>query len=186
LIKQDIAFIEKLKEQNHFLSLKHLEQEFAAPLEIDVHNKKTTIYIKGKMDRVDGFQDFIRIIDYKSSVKTTDKFEFDGFEKLFHDTNYNKQFQLFLYAWLLYKNNFCAAEKMLPGIIPFKNFSEQPLYVLKNKSRLVFTDAFLQEFEVELIQFVESIFNTTLPFEQTSDKKLCEYCAYNRICNIAE
>lgn len=186
LIKQEIAFIEKLKEQNHFLSLKHLEQEFAAPLEINVHNKKTTIYLKGKMDRVDGFQDFIRIIDYKSSVKTTDKFEFDGFEKLFHDTNYNKQFQLFLYAWLLYKNNFCAAEKMLPGIIPFKNFSEQPLYVLKNKSPLVFTDAFLQEFEVELIQFVESIFNTTLPFEQTSDKKLCEYCAYNRICNIAE
>jgi CRISPR/Cas system-associated exonuclease Cas4 (RecB family) len=60
------------------------------------------------------------------------------------------------------------------------------LYVLKNKSPLVFTNVFLLEFEAELIRFVESIFDITLPFEQTSDKKLCEYCAYNRICNVAE
>ncbi len=200
LIKSDIKLIADLKKQNQFLTLNKLEQEFSASLIVTLsrnpersrreneeeETKQQTIYIKGKIDRIDSYGGFVRILDYKNSVHYTDSFVFTDFEKLFTDKNYNKQFQLLMYAWLLHKNNFCAPEKMQPGIIPFKEFLPEPKYILKDKKTpLILTVQFLNEFESHLITFIESIFNTALPFAQTDDVKTCEYCAYNSICNIS-
>ncbi|MDP3555918.1 MAG: PD-(D/E)XK nuclease family protein [Bacteroidota bacterium] len=183
LIKKDIHFVNKLKEENQYLTLKNLEQELSATLEVDINGVPTTIYIKGKIDRIDSHEGKTRIIDYKSSIKSSDKFSFTSFEELFSNTEYNKQFQLFMYAWLLFKNNYCAPEQMQPCIIPFKNFLEEPKYLSRDKKPIVFTKDFLIDFENELKQFVESIFKKTIPFSQTEDEDICEYCAYNVICN---
>ncbi|WP_317899667.1 PD-(D/E)XK nuclease family protein [Aurantibacillus circumpalustris] len=184
LINNDIKFITGLSEENQFLTLNSLEKELSAALELKLKDKTETIYIKGKIDRVDSFGGQIRVIDYKSSVKDTDKFVFDGFEKLFQDKNYNKQFQLFIYAWLLYKNG-TPPEKLMPCIVPFKVFLEEPKYVLgANKKPFVFTSQFFDEFETELKLFIASIFDQTLPFIQTDDEKTHEYCPYNVICNF--
>lgn len=185
LLHADLAFIENLTIENHHLSLLGLEREFSSPLTIKINGKDETIYLKGKMDRIDSYKGFTRIIDYKSSVKDSDKFVFEGFEKLFHDSEYNKQFQLFMYAWLLYKNQICDAEKVVPCIVPFKVFLKEPKYLRDgNKNTLVFSAALLTDFENELIHFIESIFENGSCFEQTEDKTICEYCAYNRICNL--
>ncbi|MDO9000837.1 MAG: PD-(D/E)XK nuclease family protein [Bacteroidota bacterium] len=183
LIKKDIRFVNKLKEENQYLTLKNLEQELSAALEIDINGVPTTIYIKGKIDRIDSHEGKTRIIDYKSSLKSSDKFSFTSFDELFLNTEYNKQFQLFMYAWLLFKNNYCAPEQMQPCIIPFKNFLEEPKYISRDKNPLVFTKDFLIDFENELKRFVENIFENTIPFSQTEDEDICEYCAYNVICN---
>ncbi|PBQ31696.1 hypothetical protein CNR22_07910 [Sphingobacteriaceae bacterium] len=185
LINNDIKFINSLTSQNHFLSLHSLEKEFSAELEVPVNENLTKLYIKGKIDRVDSFKGQVRIIDYKSSVKDTDKFMFDGFEKLFQDKNYNKQFQLFIYAWLLYKNHAAAPEKLMPCIVPFKVFLEEPKYILgTDKKPFVFTLQFFTDFENELKNFIASIFNREIPFFQTYDEKAHEYCPYNTICNL--
>lgn len=186
MLNNDIKFIDALQAQNQFLSLKGLEQEFSAPLEISLNGVPTTIYIKGKMDRIDSFAGNTRIIDYKSSVKDTDKFAFDGFEKLFNDKNYNKQFQLMIYAWLLHKNNYAAPAQLLPCIIPFKVFNEEPKYLLSGKEKLVLTGSFLTDFENELRVFIEAIFDHAVPFTQTDDELAHEYCPYNTICNLAK
>lgn len=183
LIRNDISWIEKLKKENQFLTLNYLEQEFTAPLEITTSEKKQTVFIKGKIDRIDSYGGIVRVIDYKSSVKQTDKFEFIGFEDLFTDKNYNKQFQLMMYAWLLYKNNFCRAEQMQPGIIPFREFLKEPKIITANKAPFLFTESFLNDFEDKLREFVEHIFNTHSVFSQTEDTDTCEYCAYSVICN---
>ena len=65
-----------LSEENQFLTLKALEQEFSAPLQIEIKGISNTIYIKGKIDRIDSHEGKTRIIDYKSSIKTSDKFSF--------------------------------------------------------------------------------------------------------------
>jgi hypothetical protein len=185
LINNDINFINALTAQNHFLSLHSLEKEFTAEISVSVNTVPTKLYINGKIDRVDSFKGQVRITDYKSSVKDTDKFIFDGFEKLFQDKNYNKQFQLFIYAWLLYKNGAAAAEKLMPCIVPFKVFLEEPKYILGvDKKPFVFTAHFFEEFENELSAFIASIFNKEIPFLQTTDEKTHEYCPYNTICNI--
>ncbi|HOZ88447.1 MAG TPA: PD-(D/E)XK nuclease family protein, partial [Bacteroidia bacterium] len=186
LVNNDIRFIDRLGEQNHFLTLHDLEREFSAPLEITLGEKSTLIYIKGKIDRIDSFMGKTRIIDYKSSVKNTDKFIFENFEKLFHDKNYDKQLQLMLYAWLLYKNGFNSPEKIQPCIFPFKTFTEEPKYIVgASKKPFVFSEDFLKSFEHELKLFIETIFDTAMPFGQTSDDESHKYCPYNSICNFA-
>ena len=183
LIKKDIKFIDKLKKENQYLTLNKLEEEFAAQLEINIQGVSTNIYIKGKIDRIDNFAGKFRIIDYKSSIKSSDKFDFLSFEELFCNSNYNKQLQLILYAWLLHKNNYCAPEQMQPCIIPFKNFLEEPNYLLQNKTHLILTTEFLNAFEDQLKAYLSTIFDTTMPFSQTTNVDICEYCSYNIICN---
>ena len=186
LVNADVTFIRKLKNENHFLTLQYLEKEFQTHLEVELDGVPTQIYIKGKIDRIDSYSGQVRLIDFKSSVKDSDKFAFDGFEKLFYDKNYNKQFQLMLYAWLLHKNNFCEPEKLKPCIIPFKNFSEEPKYLLGiDKKSTLLTKSFLLDFENALKDFIAEIFSPQTPFIQTEDKKICQYCAYNTICNIS-
>jgi len=186
LVKNDIKFIDTLSSQNHFLSLQSLEKEFSSPIDIAIDGEIKRLFIKGKIDRVDSYKGQVRIIDYKSSVKEfEDKFIFDGFEKLFHDRNYNKQFQLFIYAWLLYKNNAGAADKLMPCIIPFKVFLEEPKYILDaNKKHFIFSDQFFYDFENELKQFIGAIFDRSIPFDQTDNEKIHEFCPYNTICNL--
>lgn len=185
LVSSDIKFVDTLTVNNQLLSLNNLEKEFSAPLELEINKEKTVLYIKGKIDRVDSYSGKVRVIDYKSSVKDTDKFMFDGFEKLFNDSNYNKQFQLMLYAWLLYRSNFCEPEKLQACIIPFKVFLEEPKYILgTDKKPFAFSATFLNDFENELKQFIGTIFDQTVPFSQTDDEKVHEFCPYNTICNF--
>ncbi len=185
LMDNDIRFINELTQEEHYLTLQALEKEFSSPITVKVEGEEMIHYIKGKIDRIYSYKGFVRIIDFKSSVKDADKFTFDGFYDLFFDMNYNKQLQLFIYAWLLYKNNFCAAEKIRPCIIPFKVFAEEPKYILgADKKPLLFTNELFDHFEIELTTFINSIFDPTMPFGQTDDEKMHEYCPYKAVCNF--
>jgi ATP-dependent helicase/nuclease subunit B len=183
LLKNDIRWLEELERQNRSLSLCDLEKEFGAEIKILIDNVPATVYVKGKVDRIDSDGMFYRVIDYKNSVLAGDKFTFNGFDALFEDTAYNKQLQLIMYAWLLHKNNYCEPEKMLPGIIPFREFLEEPRYIHSGKQRLQLTGEFLDEFETHLKNFLERIFDRKNNFEQTGDVEICKFCDYNLICN---
>lgn len=182
-LKQDLITLEKLASSKKELRLLYLEHELSAKLQLPAGSEPAEVYIKGTADRIDLYGEALRIIDYKSSVRDNDKFEFDSFDTLFSDSKYNKQLQLFIYAWLAYKNNLAGAHRIQPGIIAFKNFSEEPKYLSLNKTALVFSDAFFKEFEDALGKFVAGIFDRNIPFVQTEDQDLCLYCAYNGICN---
>lgn len=92
-----------------------------------------------------------------------------------------------LYAWMLYQNQVCKAEDLLPCIVPFKVFKEQPYYLLnEDKQTLRFTESLLMEFEQALKVFVEDIFDTSKNFVQTNDLDMCKYCAYKGICERAD
>jgi ATP-dependent helicase/nuclease subunit B len=185
LLRNDLRFIEELKLGNQYLSLHALEQEFTANIVLDLAEGPATIYIKGKIDRIDTCRGKYRVLDYKSSVKDSDKFVFTGFENLFHDRNYDKQLQLMIYAWLICKNGICSPEQLQPGIVPFKVFSEEPKYILgEDKRPLMFTERLLSDFERSLKKFIAGIFDMNLPFSQTADRKICEYCSYNVVCNF--
>jgi ATP-dependent helicase/DNAse subunit B len=185
LVGQDLRFISHLSESNQFLTLIHLEEELSAPIEVTQEGRPATLYIKGKMDRLDNSGGILRIIDYKSSVKDSDKFTFNSFTELFDDCNYNKQLQLFIYAWLAYKNNLCEASKLMPCIIPFKVFTDEPIRILgHDKKPLVFNSDLMRNFETALKEFIEVIINKESSFTQTSDDKIHQYCPYNAICNF--
>ncbi len=184
LLNSDSINLKTIEENKQHLTLKSLEKEFSTALEIT--DKKVKVFIKGKIDRIDSSAGVVRIIDYKSSIKPSDKFVFTNFEDLFYDKQYNKQFQLITYAWLLYKNNFCVAESMQPCIIQFKVFSDRPQYIYQDKEILRFNNQFFESFEFALIQFISGIFETDSQFVQTEDSDICQYCGYNSICNIVD
>lgn len=181
LLEFDNNFIKELNKTD--LTIVALEKELGTSLTIDLNSKPETVFIKGKADRIDRVGNSLRIIDYKSSVYYTDKFEFTGFEELFSDKKFDKMLQLFLYAWLTVKNNLAKPEEIKPCIIPFKKFEKEPRYILQNKIPLQFSRQLLDKFEMHLIQFIKEIFNGDRPFSQTEDEDVCEYCAFKLICN---
>ena len=186
LLRNDLKLIQNSKKTNELLSLIDLEKTLSASLTIDINGVETLVYLKGSADRIDKLGNNIRVIDYKSSVKTDDKFKFTNFEDLFKDSKYNKMLQLFMYAWLVVKNNLAKPEELQPCIIPFKKFEEQPKFILedvKGGSILNFTSELLEEFETHLkFEILEMISDETY-FTQTKDEDKCEYCAYASICN---
>jgi len=184
MLNNDIKFIERLQAQGQALSLQGLEQEYAAPLDVPVNGKPVRLYIKGTIDRLDAFGGRTRIIDYKSSVKDNDRFAFESFDALFYDKQYNKALQLMIYAWLLCRNG-VPVDSLLPGVIPFKVFADEPKYLLGGDNKpLKFTEPFILEFEQALIQFIASVFDESIPFSQTDDELVHEFCPYNSICNL--
>lgn len=184
LLNSDSVNLKTIEANKLHLTLNALEKEFSSDIEIT--DKKVKVFIKGKIDRIDSCTGIVRIIDYKSSIKPSDKFVFTNFEDLFYDKQYNKQFQLIIYAWLLYKINFCAPELMQPCIIQFKVFSEKPQYLYQDKEILQFNKQFFESFELALKQFLSGIFETETAFFQTEDTDLCQYCGYNTICNSVD
>ncbi len=188
LLKSDLRLIQHSKKTNQLLSLIDLERALTASVTVPIQGLDAIIYLKGSADRIDRLGNKIRIIDYKSSVKDTDKFKFTSFEDLFTDSQYNKMLQLFMYAWLVVKNNIAKAEELQPCIIPFKKFEDQPKFILENVKGggiLNFTDELLQEFENHLKRNIQDMIGNDLPFAQTEDEKKCEYCAYASICNVS-
>ena len=181
LLDFDNKYIKELNKTD--LTIVALEKELETSLTINLNNKPTTIFIKGKADRIDRVGNTLRVIDYKSSVRTNDKFEFSDFDELFTDKKFDKILQLFLYAWLVSKNNLAQPQEIKPCIIPFKKFEKEPRFITQNKTPLQFNKQLLEEFEMKLISFIQEIYNEQNPFVQTEDEDVCEYCSYKSICN---
>lgn len=187
LLKNDLRLIQESHKTNELLSLIDLERSLTASVTISLKGNDTVIYLKGSADRIDILGNKVRIIDYKSSVKDSDKFKFTNFDDLFSDSQYNKMLQLFMYAWLVVKNNLAKPEELQPCIIPFKKFEDKPRFILedvKGGGVLNFTTELLQEFESHLKHKISEIIAGSEPFTQTEDEDKCEYCAYAGICNI--
>jgi len=186
LLDLDKENVKELKKQNKHLTILYLENEWKASLPVNIDGQEEIIFVNGKIDRIDKCGDKIRVIDYKNSIKLSDKFTFTNFDDLLEHTEYNKQLQLFTYVWLLSKNKPDYLKDVLPGIIPFKKFTKTPKHILANakeKEPLVFTTDLMRDFETRLASFIEGIMDKTVPFSQTEDLDICEYCGYKTICN---
>jgi ATP-dependent helicase/nuclease subunit B len=185
LLDLDLRNVKSLQKQNKSLRILFLESSWQVPMQMRVSGKPETIFIQGKIDRIDDFGGQIRVIDYKNSIQDKDKFGFTGFETLFSDVDYNKQLQLFIYVWLVYKNKPEYLKKIQAGIIPFRKFLKEPRQIVigKEKQNLVFDEQLMSEFETHLTAFIARILDLSIPFSQTEDAKTCEFCDYKVLCN---
>jgi ATP-dependent helicase/nuclease subunit B len=181
LISHDLRYIKEANKRNQSVILHDLEKELSSVLSLP----DGTVRIKGKIDRIDITAGKVRVVDYKSSVRDSDKFVFAGFEQLFSAPEFSKQLQLLVYAWLLIKNGICEPEKVEACVIPFRKGSSSPRYISAADSvPYSFTPAFFRDFESALATYASSVFSNAVPFEQTEDLEQCRYCAYQVICNV--
>lgn len=119
----------KLIKNNNQIVILDIEKDFKVNL-----NSKKEVFLKGKIDRIDKFNDRVRIIDYKTGymdpknlICTSDFEYFKGDFKL------NNQFQLLLYLLALkiegesvetFEAGVISLKSPLKGIIPLKNKGE--------------------------------------------------------------
>lgn len=184
LIQQDIDHVKLLGKQGKSLKILHLESQWQWHVDVKSNGQTQKIIVQGKIDRIDDVGGQIRIIDYKNSIKTSDKFVFSDMELLFSDVNYNKQLQLFIYVWLFHKNQPAYLSRLQPGIIPFKKFLKKPKQITIGKTdELIFSEDLLSNFETHLANFITQILDMVHPFEQTEDKDICQFCDFKVICN---
>ena len=161
-----------------------LEKEHLAHLSIETEEGSKEVALGGVIDRMDIRDSIVRLLDYKTG-KDTKKIPSIGslFDR--EDKKRNKAaMQTFLYAFFY---NFKHPENQLPlkpGIINIKEIYSQDFspYLQLDDSEVGDYREFAQEYEQGLRGLLEEIVNPQVPFDQTEDKKKCEFCAYKELC----
>jgi hypothetical protein len=103
--------------------------------------------------------------------------------------------QLWFYKYLVYKNLASASGlKIGRDVYHLAHTRVQSVFYSFRKpkedfeNKLEITDGadpmqFIRESEVLLAEMIGQLLDPELPFRQTSDKQVCEYCDFRGICN---
>ena len=167
------------------------EEKLVVDFPIEIENDKMVIGLKGIIDRVDKYESYIRIIDYKSG---RDNKKFAELSDLIDGTSTNRNkavFQLFYYCMLYKENNADSELSIQPGMFNSLDLFDDKFdtkltqRVDKKSNSILDYQNFEIEFRKVLAQLLQDIFNPKLPFIQTEDLKKCQYCTYNKICKRA-
>ncbi|MEM6271964.1 MAG: PD-(D/E)XK nuclease family protein [Bacteroidota bacterium] len=155
-------------------------------LELEIETELTTmrqpegIKLKGFLDRVDQVGGEVRIVDYKTG-RVPRRLEVKDFEEIRDGTKKKEVFQLAFYAYL-YLRNAAKDTVVRSGIYPVRNLS-QGLKFLSIGPQAEHLDLIaLEDFEAELVNILDEIFDPAVPFTQTDEPTRCRYCAYKVIC----
>jgi len=140
---------------------------------IEIPELSFPIKIIGKVDRVDEYNEVIRIIDYKTGKVTQGEVEIVNWEDIATDyKKYSKSFQILAYAYMMQQSK----QINLPieaGIISFKNLSagflkfskkEKPGAYAKKESLI--TAETIDSFTIELKKLILEIYNLNIPFTE--------------------
>ena len=139
------------------------------------------VKIYGIADRIETNFHIARILDYKLSVKNQEKFALTSVEQSYSDPQFDKAFQLLMYAWLFYKSNDAGVKEVQAYVIPFK--AEKGLYGLKYGTKETALSApEFNEIEQKLKERIQFMIHNTPVFEPTQDLKICKNCDFKRIC----
>ena len=160
-----------------------LEKKVLTTIAID--NKQQNVKIGGTIDRVDCIGESTYIFDYKTGKA---ELSYPLLSSLFDGTNKNRNkaaFQTLVYSYILHKNQ-PEIEKIYPGIYSLRGiFDENFAPGLQSKeigTNAVEFISISDQFELLFRQLLEEIFNTSIPFEQTTLEENCKYCSYRQIC----
>ncbi len=139
-------------------------------IDLPIKELNFPVKIKGKVDRVDEFNNRLRIIDYKTGlVKQTD-LNLVEWSDVSTDYKFAKIFQVLTYSLML--NDIFSIEDAQAGIVSFKNLKEGFLdFGKKEKSgdrqrNTNITKAVLEEYSVELKKLIIEICNPKFPFTE--------------------
>ncbi len=158
-----------------------LETDAVRKVNIEIEDGTTEITLYGRLDRIELKDGITRIIDYKTgtvdkakqSSKTGDA---EHIERVFNDIKLKENFQQLFYASLYLNSNETA--KLIIGIYPLKKISDGITWFEKEP----ITKDKRKQFDENLINLLNRIFDSTTPFTQVEDIEKCKYCPYISIC----
>ncbi|MEZ0484123.1 PD-(D/E)XK nuclease family protein [Fibrella aquatica] len=165
------------------------ERTLLTYLPVDIGGEIVQVKIGGKIDRLEQLSDgTVRIVDYKSGVvKLPTKIE-NLAESLTtladKDNKWEKIRQLWLYKYLILKENLYPNTPVEAGFYSLRTFQKEPQFLT---NRVAFSeendrDTYIKETETLISQMVQRMFDTTTPFTMTDNIDTCKYCNYTKIC----
>ena len=158
---------------------------------LESNDTQTTINgvtLRGKIDRLDFYQNVYRIGDYKTGRWTDNtyktKFTVKNIENLFDSKEHQKEaFQTLLYAYILKSQN--PDLNYQPNLYFVQNINnENPqttLTVEKNEVQQ-FDGELYNQFKEQLEQLISRLLQTTGIFEQTPHENNCKDCNFINFC----
>lgn len=180
--------IQVLKLDKQYAPFRYLSSEERCNIRFPIFNNEKSVNIKGFIDRIDEKEGRLRILDYKTG---SGSLEFKNLDEVFeHNNDKRPKFvlQTFLYG-VLYKEK-ALGKQMTPGIYYMRDVFKQGFNTElhykpeKNINEVVTNfETYEYEFREHLINCLENIFNPEIPFVQTENVKVCQYCAYKGVCN---
>lgn len=162
-----------------------MEQPVEKILEIDTAAGKLSLRIGGTIDRMDSKGDTLRIVDYKTGGIPQKP---ENVEQLFTPANNrpNYIFQTFLYASILCRSQPLKVAPSLLYIHRAASESYSPVIEMgapRQTKVPVSNFAFYEEeFNERLKKLLQEIYSPEIPFDQTEDRKRCEYCEFREVC----
>ncbi len=162
---------------DNFLKMEISSLKSGATLQIDsLENKlKTTlihpslpfeISLKGTVDRVDIYNNVMRVIDYKTGTVEKTDLKIKAWEDLLApEGKYEKAFQILFYAYILNKQK-PFNDAISAGIISTKKIQNGYMPFTIGKETQINKDT-LYNFEKILIQLIQEISNPEIPFEDS-------------------
>lgn len=169
-------------------TVEEVEVNMMQPFGIEAEGRPLKLVINGKIDRVDEKNGLYRMVDFKTG---NDKTGFSGVELLFErdGRKQNKAaLQTLIYSWMFQKQ-FPQHKNFEPALIPLREFNSSKelagTQLLINRSIPVDVtniNEYLPEVESNLRRLLEEVFDKNVPFDQTTDQKVCSYCDFRTIC----
>lgn len=161
------------------------EEELIFEIPIICEPESLKIKLRGSADRIDYMNSVRRIIDYKTGkveekeLKINNKGE-NGeiWTKIFEKGQNQKTFQLLMYSYLYLKSH-PTENQVLPVIAALK--TQQIFHELKPTNGYI-DNGIIDEFEIELNNLLQNIYDRNIPFSQTTDNKRCKFCDYKESC----
>jgi len=177
-----------LKIDKKHAPFKYISSEERCSIQYPIQSGAMKVNLKGFIDRVDEKEGHIRILDYKTG---SGKLDFKNMDEVFEHNKENRPkfvLQTFLYG-IFYKEQ-AQGKTITPGIYymrdVFKDDFDTELHAKPERSMNDTVKDFgiyETEFRAHLTNSLEEIFNPEVPFVQTENTKICQYCPYVGVCN---
>ena len=156
-----------------------LEKELTYTMPVAVGDTTQQVTLAGTADRIDSWNGYTRIIDYKSGKVDSKDLKVDEPEPDWGKVS-DKWFQVMVYTWLAHHGGHVHAP-YLSGIYPLGHLKSN-LLVAQWENSTILSPEHLQSFEKILHELLSDILNPDIPFIANIDSKLCAYCPFAETC----
>lgn len=177
--------IHEIKENNSVIQIIDTEKLLNWALKIESNKQIIEIKLKGTADRIDTVDNILRIVDYKTGMVNEKDVKIASMEEIVEKSDKSKAFQLLMYAYMFNNMNFQNStnpKDIVAGIYSFRNIKKGLINLQVADLKMV-SSQLLLDFEKQLVQIFEKLFNKDEAFIQTENKNNCKYCPFKGICN---
>ena len=175
--------------RNNDFVVAETESDLKMTMPIEVRGEKFEVNLAGRADRIDSLNNgLMRVIDYKTGKP---RLNYSGVEALFHGEPIATKRESNIINTLLYsmmlsheRGRDVCPELYYVGSMVHDDYSSRFVETIDRKSRTL--EAYSEvaaEFEEEVKQTLQEMFDRSISFSQCEDDSACKYCDYQTICN---